>query len=139
MGMDFGGFGGKMEYMFLDYGGLFFGAGHNLLGLGMNGGVILKALPKKQVTPYFLGMYGYTGVIKIKNADNFDKIDYGYSIGTGIEIKTRHLNAWQIGVVLPFRSQEFKDHYQSLKGSPNIDLNAELFPIALSLGFKIVM
>lgn len=139
LGMDFGGIGGKLEYMFLDYGGFFGGVGYNFNGVGLNGGVILKALPTKMVTPYFLGMYGYTGVVVIQNASEYDLTDYGVSIGGGIEIKTRNLNAWQIGLILPFRSEMFKNHYQELKDNPDISLSGEMLPIGFSIGFKIMM
>jgi hypothetical protein len=114
LGLDFGGIGGKLEYMFLDYGGLFFGAGYNFNGVGVNGGVMLKGLPAKQFTPYFLGMFGYTGAVVIQGASQYNLTDYGVTLGGGIEIKTKNLNVWQIGLLLPFRSERFKNHYQEL-------------------------
>lgn len=139
LGMDYGGIGGKFEYMFADFTGLFLGVGSNFNGIGINGGVMIKPLHRKQVTPYLLGMYGYTGTVKIEGASQFNMTDYGISTGGGIEIKTMNLNIWQIGIVVPFRSQEFRDHYQFLKDHPEISLDNELFPIQISIGFKILI
>lgn len=139
VGIDFGGFGGKLEYMFLDYGGLFVGGGYNLKGFGINGGVMLKAFPRKLLKPYLSVMYGHTGIIVIENASQYNMTDYGFSLGTGIELKTRNLNAWQLGIVLPFRSDEFRDHFQDLKDNPDISLPGRLFPIGISVGFKIII
>lgn len=139
LGMDFGGIGGKLEYMFADFTGLFLGAGSNFNGLGINGGVMIKPLHNRQVTPYLLGMYGYTGTVKIEGASQFNMTDYGFSTGGGIEIKTRNLNVWQIGIVAPFRSQEFRDHYEFLKDHPDISLNNALLPIQISIGFKMLI
>ena len=139
LGMDFGGIGGKLELMLLDYVGFFGGVGYNFNGVGINTGILFKALPKKKVTPYFFGMYGYTGVVVIQNASEYNLTDYGVSLGGGIEIKTRNLNAWQIGLILPFRSQMFENHYQELKDNPDISLPGELSPIGFSIGFKIMM
>jgi hypothetical protein len=139
LGMDFGGVGGKLEYMFLDYAGLFTGVGYNFYGFGFNGGVMLKAMPSKDFSPYLSGMYGYTGVVSIENASEYDRIDYGFSLGGGLEFKTKHQNVWQIGIVKPFRSQEFLDHYQDLVDNPDIQISASLRPIAFSIGFKMVI
>jgi hypothetical protein len=139
LGMDFGGVGGKLEYMFLDYAGLFTGVGYNFYGFGFNGGVMLKAMPSKDFTPYLSGMYGYTGVVSIENASEYDRIDYGFSLGGGLEFKTKNQNAWQIGIVKPFRSQQFLDHYQDLVDNPDIQISASLRPIAFSIGFKMVI
>jgi hypothetical protein len=139
LGMDFGGVGGKLEYMFMDYAGLFTGVGYNFYGFGFNGGVMLKAMPSKSFTPYLSGMYGYTGVVVIQDASEYDRIDYGFSLGTGIEFKTKKQNAWQVGLVLPFRSQEFLDHYQELVDNPDIKFSGGLRPIAFTIGYKMVI
>ena len=139
LGMDYGGSGGKFEYMFADFTGLFVGVGTNFNGLGINGGIVIKPLHNKQVTPYLLGMYGYTGTVKIEGASQYNMTDYGFSVGGGIEIKTRNLNVWQIGIIAPFRSQEFRNHYEFLKNHPAIEFNNELLPIQLSIGFKILI
>ncbi|RYM35526.1 hypothetical protein ERX46_00625 [Brumimicrobium glaciale] len=138
-GMDFGGIGGKLEYNFVDYTGIFLGLGYNFNWLGVNGGVLIKPLPKRQVTPYFLGMYGYTATVKIEGASQFNRTDYGFSLGAGIEIKTKNLNAWQIGAILPFRSKGFNAYYQELLDNPYVSLSGELPPVGFSIGFKILI
>lgn len=139
LGMDYGGIGGKLEYMFLNHAGLFGGIGYNFHSLGWNTGIMLKATPKEMITPYLLGMYGYTGVIRIVNASEYDFIDFGFSLGGGFEIKTKQQNVWQFGVILPFRSNEFKDHHQALQDNPAIEFNNNLSLLAFSVGFKIVI
>jgi hypothetical protein len=138
LGMDFGGLGGKLEYMFLDYGGLFGGVGYNFDGVGANAGIILKPVVKEKATPYFLAMFGYNGIVVIQNAENLNRTSFGLTIGAGLEIKTKSLNAWQIGLLYPFRSEKFLDHYEDLKNNPNIELG-NLPRFGFSLGFKILI
>jgi hypothetical protein len=139
LGMDFGGFGLKGEYMLFKYAGPFVGIGYNLYGLGFNGGIIAKPFPDNKFTPYVLGMGGYTGVIVIRGAAQFDRIDYGFSLGGGFELKTKNNNVFQFGLVFPFRSQDFRDYYVQLQNNPNIQLDANLSPVALTLGYKFVI
>jgi hypothetical protein len=139
VGMDYGGLGGKFEYMFADFTGLFVGVGTNFNGLGINGGAVFKPLHKKILTPYFIGMYGYTATIRVQNASQYDMTDYGFSLGGGISFKTLNLNVWQIGIVAPFRSEEFKNHYEYLKDHPYIELENSLLPIQFTLGFKMLI
>lgn len=139
IGTDFGGLGMKLEYMFLDYAGLFTGVGYNLYKLGFNGGFMLKATPSKKVTLYASGMYGYTGVVVIEKASQFDRVDYGFSLGSGIEIKTKAQNIWQIGVVKPFWSKGFEKYYQDLLDNPSIQFKGKLRPITFSIGYKLVI
>ncbi|SRR5690554_869823 len=139
LGLDYGGFGGKLEYILVDYAGIFLGLGYNLTGLGVNGGVVIKPLAKRQVTPYFQGMYGYTATVKIEGTNQFNRTDYGFSLGAGIEIKTKKLNAWQIGAILPFRSKGFNAYYQELIDNPYVSLSGELPPVGISIGFKILI
>lgn len=137
-GMDFGGFGGKFEYMFFDYVGLFGGVGYNFNGLGLNGGMILKPVIKEQATPYLLAMYGYNGVIVILNEEELSKTSYGFTLGGGLEIKTKNLNAWQLGILFPFRSTAFYDHYDEIKKNPDIQIG-DLPKIGFSIGFKVLI
>lgn len=139
LGMDFGGFGLKAEYMLFKYAGPFVGVGYNLYGLGFNGGLIVKPFPDNKFTPYVLAMGGYTGVIVIRGAAQYNRIDYGISLGAGFELKTKNKNVFQFGLVLPFRSQGFRDHYEQLQNNPNIQLDANLSPVALTLGYKFVI
>lgn len=137
LGMDFGGIGTKLEFMFLDFAGAFAGIGYKLDGLGVNGGMMFK-IPHQMATPYFLAMYGYNGVILIQGAEHLNKTSHGISIGGGLELKTKNLNVWQLGVILPFRSQNFMDHYEDLEDNPNVDIN-NMPKVGFSLGFKIMI
>jgi hypothetical protein len=139
LGMDYGGIGMRMEYMFLDYAGLFTGVGYNFYGLGFNGGVMLKAMPKQVFTPYLTAMYGYTGTIRIVNESQYDRIDYGVSLGGGFEIKTKNQNAWQFGLVHPFRSKGFMNHYQALVDNPSIKFDVPMRPVMFTIGYKMVI
>ena len=137
IGMDFGVIGVKGEYMFLDYIGVFGGAGFNLHNFCFNGGVILKPLAKEKFTPYLLGMYGYNGMIFIQGAQHLNRISYGFTPGFGLEIKTESGNAWQLGLLFPLRRASFLDYHQQLKDDPNVSISETLPKIGISIGFKI--
>ncbi len=130
--MDFGGLGLKAEYMLFKYVGPFVGLGYNFYGLGLNGGVIAKPFADKNFTPYVLAMGGNTRVVVIRGAAHLNRIDYGLSLGGGFELKTKNNNVFQFGLVLPFRSQGFRDHYEQLQNNPIIDFDNNLSPVALT-------
>ena len=98
-------------------------AGYNIVGLGYNFGVSLKALPNQRVCPYLIEMYGYNAVIKITGLSGYDKIYYGPSAGLGLEIwNRRRFNYFNFEFILPFRPKEEGlgkgQAYSSPQGSP---------------------
>ncbi len=137
--MDFGGIGFKAEQMILDELGAFIGAGYNLYGLGFNAGFVAKPFPNKMLTPYIQAMGGYKGVIVIRGGYMASRVDYGFSLGGGLELKTRKQNIRQLGIVLPFRSKGFIDYYEELLTNSSINFERELSLMALTMGYKMVI
>ena len=138
MGLDYGGvFGGKIEYLPVKQVGLFGGLGYNLLSAGWNVGATVKLLPDSRVSPNLIAFYGYNGVSKIEGASEYNMTSYGVTVGGNLDIMLgRRGNKLSIGLFVPIRSKKFMDNYDLIKNSPNIELENDLLPIAISVGFN---
>jgi hypothetical protein len=137
VGIDYGGFGGRLTYLPVPYVAIFGAAGYNLLALGWNAGVQGIFLPYKKITPTLGAMYGYNGVIKIKGADEYNQTYYGPSVSAGMQInsKKRPGNYFNLELILPFRPQEFYDDMDVVKNDPRIEIYSEPLPVAFSIGY----
>ena len=135
MGFDYGGFGGKIEYLPIKYVGVFGGVGYNLLSVGWNLGATYKILPNKRVSPNLMVFYGYNAVLKVKGASEYDITSYGVTIGGNLDIMTGRVGKLSIGLFVPIRSQKFWDRYND----PAIKKESELLPIAISVGYNFLL
>ena len=138
-GFDYGGFGGKIEYLPIKNVGVFAGMGYNLLSLGWNVGGTFKILPDKKVSPNVMLMYGYNAVFVGADwyADRYEMTSYGVTAGMNLDIKVgRKDNKISVGLFVPFRSSEFKDNYQEAKDDSNLSITGSLFPIGFGVGFN---
>lgn len=138
VGLPYGGFGGKLSVNPADQLALFAGVGYNLVGVGANFGA-QYIFPSKKQTEFFLtGMYGYNAVIKIQGADNLNDSFSGVTAGLGIRINSsRNEGAfWDFGVLVPARSQAYKDSFDDIKNNPNITDLTEPWPVQLFVGFN---
>lgn len=113
-GLDYGGYGTKAEILPIKFVGLFAGIGYNLANIGFNGGLSFKVLPKKNITPTLLAMYGYNGVISYTlpyTRDVYKSVYYGFTTGVGIDfhLGKRKFNKLTTEFLVPFRKQEFYD------------------------------
>ncbi len=139
-GFDYGGYGGKIEYLPIKSVGLFAGLGYNLLSAGYNVGATFKILPDKKISPNLMFMYGYNAVLKVNGASHYNMTSYGITIGANLDIETNGSgDKLSIGLFVPVRSEKFMDNYDSVKNNPNIEMKAELIPIALSIGYNFRM
>jgi len=137
MGLDYGGFGGKVEYLPVKYFGIFGGVGHNLQTVGWNVGVTGKMLPDKKMSPNLMLFYGYNGALKVIGGSDYDMTCYGVTVGANLDIKLgRKGHKLSVGLFVPFRTTEFKDNYEAAKNDPNIETLAPLLPIMLGVGFN---
>jgi len=137
MGLDYGGFGAKLELLPAKHFGLFAGLGYNLLSAGWNIGATIKIAPDQTVSFNPMIFYGYNAVIKVKGASDYNMTSHGVTIGSNLDIKTgRRGNKFSIGLFVPIRSQEFKDHYDAMKKDPRIKFENELMPVLVSFGFN---
>ena len=140
LGLDYGGFGGKIEYLPVKNFGLFGGLGYNLLSAGWNVGATFKILPDKNVSPNLMLFYGYNGVSKVEGAPQYEMVSYGVTIGGNLDIKVgKNGNKLSVSLFFPFRSQNFMDNYDTLKKDPNIEIKSDLLPVAIGVGYNILL
>ena len=136
IGMDYGGFGGRLTFRPVPAIGIFGAGGYNLNDFGYNVGAMARLSPGKKVVPTLGAMYGYNGVIVVEGASQYNRTYYGPSISAGLEIHSRAPGKhWNIEIIVPFRSQAFTDDLNGLKNNPMIQLKSEPWPIAISVGY----
>ena len=137
-GIDYGGFGMRLNYTPLKNIGVFGAIGYNIVGAGYNAGLAYKFRPAKKISPYLTLMYGYNAVIKIKGASEYDKIYYGASTGFGIEFWNRkHSNYFNVELLYPFRSNEYERDRYAIKRNPGIKVTYEPIDITISIGYHV--
>ncbi|MEO6454314.1 MAG: hypothetical protein ABIN97_09590 [Ginsengibacter sp.] len=134
-GLDYGGFGIRGEYVIANSVGIFGGFGFNLYEPAYNAGLSFK-LPGKKVQPVITGMYGYNGVIIIKNFTHLSKTYYGLSIGGGCEIKDSRNNKVLLEILYPFRNPEFSERIDSYENSSSITVS-KVLPVTFTIGYNI--
>ena len=141
-GLDYGGFGGKLEYLPVPKFGLFAGLGYNLLSAGFNFGATYKISPDKKVSPNLMVFYGYNAVFKGADdyASQYDATSYGVTFGGNLDIKVGDKgNKISIGLFIPIRSSKFNDKYDAAKADPNLEMKNELLPIGFSFGYNFML
>ena len=141
LGLDYGGvFGGKVEVLPLKNFSLFAGGGYNLSDFGWNAGVSYKFTPENTASTYLMLMYGHNGTIKAEDyrIKQYETVSIGPSIGGGIDLKVgrRGKNKMNVGLLIPFRSKEFRDNKKAAKDDPNVKLGV-ILPIGISVGYSI--
>ncbi|HNR19069.1 MAG TPA: hypothetical protein PKN75_06485 [Bacteroidia bacterium] len=137
LGLDYGGFGVKLNLNPTKNLGFFIGGGYAIVKPGFNAGVTLRILPDKQFCPFVSGMYGYNAAVKIKGAAKYNKLYYGPSFSIGGELwgKSR-TGFWNFELILPVRSQEFNDDWDALKNDPGIKIEQDILPVAFTIGYQ---
>ena len=133
MGLDYGGFGGRLTYMPVKYFGLFGGAGYNLNSVGYNVGVNVVLVPDKKVIPYLTGMYGYNTVLIVTGDIDKKTTYYGPSCGAGVQIPRGERSFWNFELLVPFRSSEFNNDVDDLE---NLGAKVKnVSPVTVSIGY----
>ena len=136
LGIDYGGLiGGRLTVVPTKNFALFGAVGYNLIGLGFNAGAAFRIAPDKNVCPTLGVMYGYNAVIKIEGAEQYNKTYYGPTLSLGFEFKPQNKGFWNIELLLPIRSKDYKDDIDDLKNDPNIEMKTEPLPIGFSVGY----
>ena len=141
LGLDYGGIGGKLEFLPVKHVGLFGGAGFNFKSLGWNTGLSFKLMPEKKLCPNLVAFYGYNGVSIIWNdpSSHYNMISYGFTFGAGLDIKIgRKGHKMSAGLFVPIREKKFIDNYHEAKNDPALeDIGmGMLLPIAISFGYN---
>ena len=137
VGLEYGGIGARVVLFTSNHVDLFGGVGYNLDGVGFNGGLSYRFKPGEKIVPYFSGMYGYNAVIVVDGLEEYNKTYYGPSIGFGVEIhkKKKKKNYFNLELVVPFRSSDFRNDWDLLKSDPRIDVTSEAWPLMISVGY----
>jgi hypothetical protein len=134
MGLNYGGFGGRLELVPQKNIAIFGAVGFNLHKAGFNIGAKVKVAAEKKVSPMFQFMYGYNAVILVVGASEYNKTYYGPSVGGGIELKMgQSQNFMEFGLLIPFRNEEFRNDITELQYI-GIDISEPL-PFAISVGY----
>jgi hypothetical protein len=139
IGFDYGGIGGKIEYLPVKHFGVFGGLGYNLLSLGWNVGATYKIFPDKKVSPNLMAFYGYNAVFKgiDSYAAQYNMTSYWLSIGGNLDILIgRRGNKLSVGLFVPVRSSKFMDNYDRAKADRNLEMKLSLLPIGISVGYN---
>jgi hypothetical protein len=135
LGLDYGGFGGKISAFPHKNFGVFAGVGYNLLKAGYNVGGLVRLRPGKKVCPMITAMYGYNAVIIVEGADEWNKAYYGPSFGGGIELNfSNKQNFMNFGLLIPLRPQNYRDAMDALLSNPSIEMT-EALPFTISVGY----
>ena len=135
LGLDYGGIGGKIEYLPVKYFGIFGGLGFNFHTLGWNVGATAKILPDKVVSPNLMVFYGTNKAIIVLGASQYNMTSYGVTIGANLDIKIgRKGNKLSTGLFVPIPSKKFKDHINKNNIIPLLNL-----PIAIGVGFNFLL
>lgn len=141
-GFDYGGLGGKVEFLPQKHIGIFGGVGYNLLSLGWNVGASYKIIPDNTVSPDLMVMYGYNGVFRGSDryTAQYNMISYGITAGIGLDVLTGASgNKLSVGLLVPFRSHQFTENYHNVKDDPNVELKNNLLPVGVSFGYNILL
>jgi len=139
MGLDYGGIGGKLEFLPVKYVGIFGGAGFNFRSLGWNAGLSFKLAPEKKYCPTLHAIYGYNGVFVVWNdaSSRYNMTSYGFSFGAGLDMKTGiKNNKISIGLFVPLREQRFIDNYKEAKNDSSLEDVGILLPFGISIGYN---
>ena len=124
LGLDYGGYGLRLDGRITPHTRLFFGLGTTFKFMGYNGGVHARILPAKRLCPYATAMYGFnaegTGV-------DGDQLFFGPSFGAGLE----WMNFIRIGALFPVYSEEVREVFE------NEDVH--LTPVVISFGFQLAL
>lgn len=140
IGLDYGGLGGRLTFLPVKKIGIFGSVGYAIVDFGYNVGATLRITPDNKICPTVAFMYGYNGIINVRNAAKYDKIYYGTSLAAGLEIhfkaKPNFLNA---ELVIPFRPESFYDDWDKIKQMSNLSVQSEALPVAISIGYHFAL
>lgn len=136
LGLDYGGIGFRAEYQPFKHLGIQAGLGYNMNGLGYNFGTSYYPFPDWKVQPYLIGLYGYNGVIVVRNLPEYTHTYFGFSAGLGFSLKTSEKgNKLVFELFKPFRHQAFTDLYHDLRDNKNFNMS-EVYIFTFSVGFN---
>jgi len=137
-GLTYGGIGARLVVNPSDLFGLFIALGYNLESVGFNAGPIIT-IPSQSSTKFYLtAMYGYNGVIIVKDLEELNNTYYGVSAGAGIKLMSKGNpgSYWDFGLIAPFRSSNFKNNWDDIKNNPAIEVQSNPWPVVICVGYN---
>jgi hypothetical protein len=137
IGLPYGGLGPRISVNPASQLALFAGIGYNLVGVGYNVGAQYLIPSERQTEFFFTGMYGYNASIKIEGLSTESKSYYGPSFGVGLRINSLSSEGsfWEVSLLVPARSQSFKNDYDALEKNPQIEDLTQPWPVLFSVGY----
>ncbi len=137
LGLPYGGFGFQFAGNFSDGLQLFAGLGYQLVNLGYQVGCRAIFQSQNNTQLYFSGMYGTNAVIKIDGLRHYNKVYSGITFGTGLKIDLPRSegNYWNIGLLVPLRSDRFKQDKATVKSDRRVADLKDPLPILIEAGF----
>ncbi len=141
IGLNYGGFmGAQIQYVPLNHLAIFGSAGFYLVGFGWQIGAIgylMPKVPSKKFRVYGTAMYGTNVAIAVSNADEYNKIYLGPTIGAGLEMRfgKSKRNGINIDLFYPIRSDEYEQDWTKIKNDPLMTDYTEPLPITISVGY----
>lgn len=144
IGFDYGGIGGNIIFYPQRNIGLFLGLGYPYAGFGYNVGLKLRLMPKAKInniTPYFMGMYGYNAAVYVQNDEDLSKIFYGPSFGLGMDWRSSAVRKYylSIAITLPIRDSEVNDYMDHLENEHGAVFKSKLLPVGFSIGAVFIL
>lgn len=138
IGLPYGAIGLRLGTNVADGLNLFGGVGYQISGVGYNIG-LLKDFPSAGMTQFYLtGMYGTNAAIKIVDLSEYDKVYTGPTFGLGMKINSRNTegNYWDLGLLLPIRSSDYKNDETAVKNDPRISKFQAAWPVLIVVGYN---
>lgn len=140
VGLDHGGYGGRVDVPVSRHLAGLVGVGHAIVGPGWNLGIQYRFAPESRTGVYATALYGYNGVIKVQDAGRYDDIYYGFSAGFGLEFRAaRSANFFRLAMLVPFRSTEFWGDWDELKDDKGAEVKQAPLPVAFSIGYHFAL
>lgn len=138
LGLEYGGLGVRFGYNVADKLNLFTGIGYNLNKVGFNAGLAYDFANINRTSFYVSGMGGYNAVTAVEGAPEYTQTFYGASLGIGLKMETKRTpgNYFQFGLILPMRSQAFRDMMDDIKNDPRVASVSEPWPVLICIGYN---
>ena len=135
-GIDYGGFGTRINYIPTDRLEFFGGIGYNLVNAGFSGGIEYLIFRKSKVRPYIGAMYGYNAVLMAEGPGVKKRTFYGPSWNIGLEIWEPNSSGFcNVELILPIKSPDFYESMSYLKKNSRVEWKYVLPPIGLGFGY----
>ncbi|WKN40424.1 hypothetical protein [Tunicatimonas pelagia] len=117
---------------------LFGGLGYQIAGIGYNVG-LRKDFPSSNATQFYMtGMYGTNAATKVKGLSEYNRVYTGATFGGGVKINSWGVegNYWDLGLLIPIRSSEFRDAEQAMKNDPRVSDLSTAWPVLIVVGYN---